>query len=65
MMISYEPLFTTLEEKGAKLIDLMNAGIVSSRTMAKFRKGESVQLTTIERICKYLDVPIERVVRIE
>lgn len=65
MMISYEPLFTTLEEKGAKLIDLMNAGIVSSRTMAKFRKGESVQLTTIERICKYLGVPIERVVRIE
>mgnify|MGYP001194203540 CR=1 FL=1 len=64
-MISYEPLFATLEEKNAKLIDLLNAGLFSSRTAAKFRKGESVQLSTIEKICKYLDVPIEKVVRID
>jgi DNA-binding Xre family transcriptional regulator len=64
-MISYEPLFTTLEEKNSKLIDLINAGLFSTRTAAKFRKGESVQLTTIETICKYLNVPVEKVVRIE
>lgn len=64
-MISYEPLFATLQEKNAKLIDLINAGVVSKPTAAKFRKGESVQLTTIDAICKYLNVPIERVVRID
>jgi DNA-binding Xre family transcriptional regulator len=64
-MINYEPLFTTLEEKNSKLIDLINAGLFSTRTAAKFRKGESVQLTTIETICKYLNVPVEKVVRIE
>ncbi|OYD08578.1 helix-turn-helix domain-containing protein [Paludifilum halophilum] len=64
-MISYEPLFNTLEEKDAKLIDLLNANLFSSRTAAKFRKGESVQLSTIETLCKYLDAPIEKVVRIE
>lgn len=64
-MISYEPLFATLDEKNAKLIELIDAGLLSSRTAAKFRKGESVQLSTIEKLCKYLDVPIERIVRID
>ncbi|MFD1443076.1 helix-turn-helix domain-containing protein [Thermoactinomyces vulgaris] len=64
-MISYEPLFATLEEKGSKLIDLINAGVVSKPTAAKFRKGQTVQLATIESICKYLGVPIEKVVRID
>lgn len=64
-MISYEPLFTTLQEKNAKLMDLITAGVVSKPTAAKFRKGESVQLTTIDAICKYLKVPIEKVVRID
>lgn len=64
-MISYDPLFATLEERNAKLIDLINAKVVSSPTAAKFRKGESVQLSTIDAICKYLKVPIEKVVRID
>lgn len=64
-MISYDPLFATLERKNVKLIDLINAGFFSSRTAAKFRKGESVQLSTIAKLCTYLDVPIEQIVRID
>ncbi|MBA4542056.1 helix-turn-helix domain-containing protein [Thermoactinomyces daqus] len=64
-MISYDPLFATLEEKNKKLIELINEGVVSKPTAAKFRKGESVQLSTIDSICKYLGVPIEKVVRID
>lgn len=47
-----------------KLIDLINAKVISKPTAAKFRKGESVQLSTIAGICKYLNVPIEKVVRV-
>jgi DNA-binding Xre family transcriptional regulator len=65
ILISYDPLFATLEEKKGKLIDLVNAKVISKPTAAKFRKGESVQLSTIAGICKYLNVPIEKVVRIE
>lgn len=64
-MISYDPLFATLEEKNGKLIDLINAGVVSKPTAAKFRKGQTVQLSTIASICRYLNVPIEKVVRID
>ncbi|SMO92239.1 helix-turn-helix domain-containing protein [Melghirimyces algeriensis] len=64
-MISYDPLFVTLEEKNVKLIDLITDLKFSKTTGSKFRKHASVQLTTIEKICKYLDCPIEKVVRIE
>lgn len=64
-MINYDPLFQTLERKGWKLIDLERRCEFSSRTTRKFRKNESVTLTTIARICKELEVPIEEVVRID
>lgn len=63
-MISYDPLFKTLEEKGLRQIDLARNCELSSATMAKFRKGESVTLKVIARICAYLQVPIEKVVQI-
>lgn len=64
-MISYDPLFSTLEEKNIKLITLITDLKFSKTTGAKFRKNDSVQLTTIEKICHYLDCPVEKVVRID
>ncbi|GAA5345971.1 helix-turn-helix domain-containing protein [Planifilum fimeticola] len=62
--IDYTPLFETLERKGKKLIDILNQGIISSRTNAKFRKNEAVSLDVLVRICNYLDCDIEDIVRI-
>lgn len=64
-MISYEPLFRTLESKGLTLSDIEYKCGMSSRTIAKFRKGESTTLDTLERICVFLDVPIDKVVEIK
>ena len=64
MMISYDPLFKTLKEKGLRQVDLMRKCELSSATMSKFRKGESVTLNVIARICTYLQVPVEKVVQI-
>lgn len=64
-MISYEPLFKTLESKGITLYEVEVQCGMSSRTIAKFRKGESTTLDTLERICLFLDVPIEKVVEIK
>ena len=61
-MISYEPLFKTLEEKNLKPSVLRSKGIIDGKTIAKMRRGESVRLSTIVRICEFLDVPIEKVV---
>lgn len=63
-MINYSPFFKTLNELNMKPSDLRGV-ILTSDTLAKFRKNEPVNLTTIDRICIYLRVPIEKVVRID
>lgn len=64
-MISYDPFFKTLDRKNVKLIDIENSLKLSSAITAKFRKNQHVSLRTIERICFYLDVPIEDVIEIK
>lgn len=64
-MISYEPLLQTMREQGVTKNDLRKAGILNPKSIAKFEKGESLKLSTINKICEYLRVPIERVVRID
>lgn len=64
-MISYKPLFHTLIEKDLTMDDLIKAQVISGMTTAKFKKGESIMLSTAERICKYLDCQIQDIVRFE
>ena len=64
-MISYKPLFHTLLEKGICMDKLRQDGVISSITMAKFKKGESIMLSTAEKICTYLDCKIEDIVKFE
>lgn len=64
-MISYEPLLNALKNKNISIRRLQKDLGISSRTTSKFSKGGSVTLETIEKICLYLDLPIEQVVRIE
>lgn len=62
-MISYAPLFKTLNEKGMVISDLRGT-ILNSRTIVKIYKNESVNLSTIEKICLHLSVSVEEVVLI-
>ena len=61
-MISYQPLFHTLVERKINMAQLAKDGVVSSITMSKFRKGESIMLSTAEKICKYLNCNIQDIV---
>lgn len=61
-MISYEPLFHMLVKRKINMAQLAKDGVVSSITMAKFKKGESITLSTAEKICKYLDCNIQDIV---
>jgi len=62
-VISYKPLFHMLIERKKNLSDLVNAGI-SSRVVAKFRKNEHVNTSTLEKICLYLNCSISDVIEI-
>ncbi|MED3845573.1 helix-turn-helix transcriptional regulator [Peribacillus frigoritolerans] len=62
-MIDFSPLHKTLEEKDM-VISKMRDVILHPQTIAKINKNLDVNLSTIEKICVYLNVPIEKVVRI-
>ena len=64
-MISYEPLWKTLEERGVGKMELREMIGISKATFAKFAKGESVTLETIEKICLSLNCDVEDVVTIK
>jgi DNA-binding Xre family transcriptional regulator len=61
-MIDFSPLHQTLKEKGMLMSDFRD-NILSSRTLAKINRNEDVYISTIEKICLYLDVTVDKVVR--
>lgn len=63
--INYEPLKITLKEKGITLTQMMKDLGTSTRTRAKINQNEAVNLNTVGKICAYLSVNIENVVKIE
>jgi hypothetical protein len=63
-VISYEPLHKTLREQGLVLSDF-RGNFLNPRTQAAINSNKPVNLTTIEKLCKELNVPIEKVVEIK
>ena len=61
-MIDFSPLRQTLKEKEMNMSELRDT-VLSSRTLAKINRDEDLYISTIEKICLFLDVPIEKVVR--
>lgn len=66
IMIDFSPLFETLKEKG--LVISVLRGTLSSTTVTKINKNEmetsEYDLATIINICLFLEVPVEKVIRI-
>lgn len=66
MAISYIPLWVTLAERGLKKGYLKEPPIeLATATLAKLGRDEYVSLEVIDRICSEMNIPIEKVVRIE
>jgi DNA-binding Xre family transcriptional regulator len=53
-MISYEPLWKTMESKKATTYTLQTKG-VSSSTIRRMKANESVSTNTLDALCKILD----------
>lgn len=52
-MISYEPLFRTMSEKGITSYRLMNLGFPRS-TYYAMKRGENISTHTVNQLCKIL-----------
>lgn len=65
MAISYNNLWKTMIDQSINKSELCNRVNISSSTVAKMTRGESVTITIIERICKELNCGINDVVEIK
>ena len=65
MAISYNGLWKQLIDKNMYKKDLAAQLNISSATLAKMGKGESVSMEVLERICAFLDCNIGDIVSFE
>ncbi|UOY86855.1 helix-turn-helix domain-containing protein [Bacillus glycinifermentans] len=66
-MVDFSPLFDTLKEKGMNLSDLRQ--VISSATQTSIKENHlqtnlKMYIGTLEKICLFLDVPVEKVIKI-
>ena len=55
MSVSYNGLWKLLIDKNMKKVDLVERLGISSSTIAKMTKGETVSMSILEKICQELD----------
>ncbi len=58
MYVSYEKLWIMIAQRGLSKKDICDATGISSRTMAKLSKNESVTMDTLAKICEVLNCDI-------
>lgn len=58
-MISYSPLWATMEREGASTYTLQVKGGISSSTIRRLKAGESVSTNTLDALCKLFDCKLE------
>lgn len=54
-MISYDPLWKTMEAKGATTYTLQVKGQISSSTIRRLKAGQSVSTNTLDALCTLLN----------
>ncbi len=62
-MITYEPLWKTLITKHLKRSDLVTNKIISTATLAKLGKNQSVNSKVYDKICNFLECNIEDIMQ--
>ena len=62
-MISYEPLWKTMENSGETTYTLINKHGINPRTINNLKHNKSITMYTLERLCQILDCTPNEVVR--
>ena len=63
MAFSYDNLWRILKEKQMTKEDLKNATGMSSATIAKLGKNETINMKSLEKICEVLECDVEDVIK--
>ena len=62
-MISYEPLWKTMKEKGVTTYTLIYKLGFSAYTVTNLRRNKSITMNTLEKLCSVLDCTANDVVK--
>lgn len=62
-MISYEPLWRTMQLRGATTYTLQVKGGISSSTIRRMKAGNSVSTHTLDLLCQLLNCPLDGIVK--
>ena len=65
MAVSYNGLWKLLIDKNMKKMDLVEKIGISSSTLAKMSKGETVSMTNMEKICEELNCDFGDIINYE
>ncbi len=61
-MISYAPLWRTMEKTGATTYTLQVKGQISSSTVRRLKAGESVSTNTLDALCRILQCDLTDII---
>ena len=61
-MISYDPLWATMEKQGVTTYALINKYGINPRTINNLKHNKSITMFTLERLCQILDCQAESIV---
>lgn len=61
-MISYEPFWKTLKERGESTYSLINKYKISSATIDRMKKGNGISTAKIDDFCKILNCNVEDII---
>lgn len=54
-MVSYEPLWKTMEEKGVTTYTLIEKHKIQSKTIYNLKHGKNITTATLETLCSILE----------
>lgn len=64
-MVSYEPLWQVMEEKGITTYALINKYKVQSKTVYNLKHNRNITTVTLERLCEILDCTPNEILKFE
>ena len=61
-MIVYDRLWETMKQKGVSQYKLIKEHGISSGQLDRIRKGENINMYTLDNLCRILDCRVEEVI---
>ncbi len=62
LLISYEPLWQTMQQRGETTYTLINKHGINPRTINNLKHNKSITMYTLERLCEILSCQAEQIV---